>query len=730
MEKRDIAYHVAQLQHLVYSEQIKEALDYLLKMAYYYGQPSYRDQIETITSNYLNLLKYTFEGYHDPKRRDILNQISASLLSMSEEIEHHAKSTQNLFERGERNLVNFEFGDDPEKALVRIDQLLFSAEMLKLADETGANPSEGTSLVPLFSYIWLTDKITEPLEDRLRKIVHSNAIEWWDKSLIVSTLTLSLIRYLDPLKFELLIEFYEAKERQVSERALVGLVIAMIHFGKRLSYYQSISQSIQSLSQVDEVRSEIEAIILQLLLAQETKKITDEFEKEILPEMKKMIPKIEDKLQLGGVTEEDDEEKNPGWKEIIDEVPGLFERIEKFTKMQMEGADVFMGTFSMLKNFPFFQRISNWLVPYYPSHPELKNLSEAPPELSRLLDSLQHAFYICNSDKYSFVLNFLNLPEQQQSMIVGHFESELDQMKELASEEMLLNQNGSSGPIYIQYIQDLYRFFKLFPAKNEFQDFFQEKIMIGNLYFYKEWFDNKRFMEKLASFYFDNQHYQEAIELYQFMALHSPPTPDYFEKTGFAYQKLGKYAEAVEYYKKAELFDGDRHWVIKKLGQCYMKLGDWQRAKRYLLDAVRIKSDDMNTYLQIGQCSLNLKEYDDALEYFGKVRYYQPDNLKALRPVAYCHFIVGKLEEADQLYTRILEETDPTAYDLLNAGHVKWCNRQNKEAIELYRTAFNHPQFSKELLMDAFHEDAIFLEKNGVERDQITLMLDYILFQN
>ena len=94
-------------------------------------------------------------------------------------------------------------------------------------------------------------------------------------------------------------------------------------------YYPEIAKALDELGKDESIRSGVESIILQLLMAQETEKITEEFEKDVLPEMKKMMPKIEDKLQLGKLFEDEDAEgKNPGWKDMIDEVPGLFERIE------------------------------------------------------------------------------------------------------------------------------------------------------------------------------------------------------------------------------------------------------------------------------------------------------------------------------------------------------------------------------------------------------------------
>jgi tetratricopeptide (TPR) repeat protein len=732
MERNNIEKQYDQVCSLVFSGKLKSALDSIEKLVRHTSQSDYFYQLQYLAENYQNLLKYAFEGYPDPKREEILAGLSAAILNLADDAKHSLIEKELIHQRFEKNMILKEFGDDPGIISEKLDEMLFSKVMHRVTEETGTTTDEEHSISSIFLLLWLTNKLNDNYSDQLRKMISSDTLEWHDKSLVVSGLTMSLLRFFDPRKLLLLIEFTETKQNQTYERALVGLVIALIFYNKRVMYYPEIATALKELSNDEVIRSGIEAIILQLLMAQETEKITEEFEKDVLPEMKKMMPKIEDKLQLGKLFEEEDEEgKNPGWKDMIDEVPGLFERIEKFTRMQMEGGDVFMGTFKMLKGFDFFNKMSNWFIPYYAQHPYLSKLSSSDPEaISRLLESMDHAFYICNSDKYSFVLNFMMLPEQQQSMIVTHFESELQQMKEMSDEEKILGQDSSSNTIFIQYIQDLYRFFKLYPSRNEFDDFFLNKIRFTNLYFYQTWFEQEKFTEKLAAFYFDNDHYAESIEIYQYISSKTEPHAEYFEKIAYSYQKLKKYEKAIEYYRKAELFDCDRLWVSKKLGLCYMKIRDWSNARKHFEDAARLKPDDLPLHVQIGQCCLNLNEFEEALEHFGKVRYYQPDNMKVLRPVAYCHFILGKLDEAAGFYNDILASDVSSPYDYMNAGHVQLCLGNRTTALILYRKCFDDITFLPELFIAAFEEDSPYLEKNGIESEKIPLILDYLLFQN
>jgi tetratricopeptide (TPR) repeat protein len=732
IEKDKVEKQYDQVCDNIFNGRLKSALDLTEKLVRDTSRSDYYYQLQYLKENYQTLLKYAIEGYTDPKRGEILSGLSASILNLADDSKHAITEKELVHQRLEKNLIQNEFGDDPGIIAEKLDEMLFSKVMHRITEETGTATREEHVISSIFLLLWLTNKLNDNFADQLRKMIRSDNLEWYDKSLIVSGLTISLLRHFDPVKLLLLIEFIETKQQQIFERALFGLVMALIFFDKRVTYYPEITTALDELSKDDIIRNGIEAIILQLLMARETEKITEEFEKDVLPEMKKMLPKIEDKLQLGNlVEEEDDEGKNPGWKDMIEEVPGLFELIEKFTRMQMEGGDVFMGTFKMLKGFDFFKRMSNWFIPYYAEHPHLAKLSVTDPGvISRLLESMDHAFYMCNSDKYSFVLNFMMLHEQQQSMIVSHFESELQQMKEMSDEEKILGQDNSSNTIFIQYIQDLYRFFKLYHYRNEFDDFFLRRIRFTNLSFYQTWFEKQKFTEKLSAFYFDNDHYPEAIEIYQYILTKSEPQAEYFERIAYSFQKLGDYRQAIDFYRKAELFDCDRFWVLKKIGFCYLKLKDYHNAISYLKDATALQAEDLLTQVQIGQCYLHLKKFDEALEHFSKVRYFQPENMKVIRPVAYCHFILGKLEEAVDFYTEILSSEYPSPYDYMNAGHVQLCFGNRKAALDFYNQCFKDDALTPDLFIAAFEEDRPYLEKNGVSKEEVPLILDYLLFQN
>jgi len=740
MTRKEIDHRYFSICENLYNRRIKNVIDELTQFIRFSSKMDFYYQLENLTDNYKTLLHYVYDGYKDPQQAVILNNLSASLLELADEIRHALILPFLPARKQETQTLSSKFGQDPIIVSGHIDDIFFNRELDRLIEESevqqnkpaGNSSTLAAEIDSIFHWIWLSAKFGEYHTGLIRKIIHSETVEWNDKCLIVSAVSLSLLNYFDIQKFILLIEFSEARQDQVCQRALTGLILALLAYDKRIVFYPDLSGKLNQLSQDENLCKDIELILLQLLMARETEKINREFEEEVLPEMKKMMPKIEDKLQLGQPEEEDMEGKNPGWKDLVEEVPGLFEKIEKFSRMQIEGADVFMSTFRLLKRFDFFNIMSNWFVPFYINHPEINKFSQEGEEINqRLIESLSKAFYICNSDKYSFALNFQAIPPQQRSMIVTNFEAEFAQMQEMASEEQLLDQSLQSNAIFTQYIQDLYRFFKLFPSKEEFEDPFQRKFLFSELTFYKTFFEKKGFTERLASFYLEKEHYNEAIEIYGYLLEKSAPQGEYYQKIAYSYQKTGRYKKAVEFYKKAELFDSDRFWILKKLGWCSLKLKDFTSALYYFREASALQPDDLNLHSQVGQCYLNLKDFEQALQIYSKVSFYSAGNLKALRPIAYCQFILGKLSLAEVTYREILEIANPASpYDLMNAGHVQLCLKNSAQAAVLYNQCFSTKLARKEDLTAAFDEDIPCLIKNGINPDEIPLIRDYLLFQS
>ncbi len=71
--------------------------------------------------------------------------------------------------------------------------------------------------------------------------------------------------------------------------------------------------------------------------------------------------------------------------------------------------------------------------------------------------------------------------------------------------------------VFIQYIQDLYRFFKISPFKNEFEDVFDGKLDLYRSYFFREITEDDSITRNIAEYLFEKEHYEEALDIFKMM---------------------------------------------------------------------------------------------------------------------------------------------------------------------------------------------------------------------
>jgi tetratricopeptide (TPR) repeat protein len=505
----------------------------------------------------------------------------------------------------------------------------------------------------------------------------------------------------------------------------------MYKYDKRLYLYPDISGKLKLLQDKKDIQREIEAIIIQIIRSRETEKISRKLREEIIPEMVKLRPKLEDKLDLDKLVPEDPfEEKNPDWKIVFEESNDLYSKVEEFTQLQMEGADVFMTAFSQLKQFDFFREISNWFLPFYPEN-EIIDVSLSTEETTfdkdLFIEGLFQTSFLCNSDKYSFILNVKHMPQVQKTMMLELFNAELKGMNEIAGQDEILDKFKKTKSIYVQYLQDLYRFYKLFPYRYEFDDVFEGKLDIYNSTFFNLLLKDKSILRNIAEYLFEKEYYEEVLGIYLYLNDSEEKSYEILEKIGFCYQKLGKTEEALKYYLQGELFDKNRLWNLKKIALCYRKLEQPEKALEYYLEAEKLDPENLITQASIGHCYLDIEDYETALKYYFKVEYLDPKNKKVLRPIAWCYFVLGKLDQSRKYYSRLFEN-EVSIYDYINFGHVEWCLGNPLEAINLYKKSIIHEENNWDNFLITFNDDRHLLLKNGIISDDIPIVLDYLMY--
>jgi tetratricopeptide (TPR) repeat protein len=740
MDANKVIQQHKRLCKFVSEKRIKQSLDILKDMISVSSLGELRDEYNDIVMTYRNMLTYTIEGINDPERNKVYFKLIQSILRLSDRLRQdilsHHSGWNTYWVKQQMEKEQLLSG----KTIVEtVDDLMFKSELdewLKLSQEINPDPESKISLMHkhliknIFNHLWLTDYYGEAERSLIRIIMTSGKFRWFESSMFVSAITLSALRTWQADKLLRLFDFYEAKQEQITERALTGLIFNLHYYNGRILIYPEITSRIKTLSQNSTFTEHCRIIVLQTIRSRETENLSKKLHDEILPQVARLKPRIEEKLDLDNILPKDkDEDKNPDWSEMFSESDEIFKTMEELTKLQMEGADVYMSAFANLKHFDFFKDFQNWFVPFYPDHEVVNEIFRDEilgPGTNELSEALYKTPFICNSDKYSLLLNLKYLPSSQKSMMLKVFRMELDGLRQLEDDEKVIDPYRSFRTNVTQYLQDLYRFFKLSPYRKEFEDLFMGKLDIYNSEFFRMTDNSAEAEAGLADYFFSKNYFPDALDLFLKQARDKPGDSQLYEKIAFCYQQEEIFEDALRYYRMADLIER-KEWTLKKIGLCLRRLGKKEEALDYYLQAGSMDPENVHTAIMTGHCYLDLHNYEEALKYYFRVEYNDPGNIKILRPIAFCYLALGRYADSEKYYER-LSTGKLNAHDYINKGHIALCQGKKKEAVDFYRLSITIGEISKEKFMAVFEEDRVLLVSLGVNPDDIPILLDYLLF--
>lgn len=714
---------------------IKDALDSLEILCNHSRNRDFRQQLDNHTETYRNILKYAFELTDDPQKEMVYNRLVRAIVSLADDVKEDIIRTGNLLTyytlKLSPELLAETVISDTSKM---VDKLVLRQESAPVAKEGEqseafyATQEYKDNIRAVFRIIWHSDKLKDKEIELLNKICQTRSILWYDECILVSALTLSALRHFDSNKINLLFDFYESGEKQVWQRALVGLVLCLSFYDARIAYYPEIMQRLKATQGLRQADKSIEIIIQQYVKARETEKITWKIQQEILPEMIRIKSKLEEKLDLENLLSSmKAEDKNPEWETFFKDSPNMYSKLEEFTNLQMEGADVFLGAFAMLKQFDFFNEVNNWFVPFYQQNDALKTVFDNTSEginLQQLGEGIERSHFLCNSDKYSFCLNISHMPAFQKSTVMELFNMELKAMGEMAMDDELIHADAATKVIITQYFQDLYRFYKLHPLRAEFDDIFKMPGAIYETSFFRKWIDDEKLLRNIGEFFFEKDYFKDALIIFG-QLVENNSNYELFEKMGYCHEQTFNYEKALEYYHKAELLDKNKLWLINHIAWCYKKKGEYELAVGYYLEAEKMEPENLQVQAFLGHIYMETGDYEKALKYYFKVEYLQPDNNKVYRPISWCSFMIGKFDNAAKYLEKSLS-FGATKNDYLNLGHIYWCRGDKQLAIDNYRLSLKTSGMDINWFSDVFQYDSKYLGKHGIKPIDIPLMIDYI----
>jgi tetratricopeptide (TPR) repeat protein len=718
----------------IQSNSLRDALGLAGSMLNGISDSEINQRYNSIYSTYQTMLKYSFEMAPDPQRQKIYTDLQHAIIELADTIKDQWVVNLNLFNRRaeltDSSHTEVTLYNRPDEIVSALSPEYVKDELLDSAGILNGKKAEQEQLVrSLFYFFWLKNEYSGDEKAHFRLILGSSEINPEIKELMISALSLSLMRHFDREKFHLLFEYGESEHAGIRQRALIGFFINLLVYAGRLILYPDLMGRIEAIPDNPKMQGRLLAILIQFIRASETDMVTKKIRDEIVPEVMKIRSELEDKLKLEDLLSKNTfDEKNPEWENFFKDSPDVYQKLEQFSKMQIEGADVFMGAFAMLKNFAFFQQVPNWFQPFKGDSLVVSNAFSSLTEsmnIPEFVAGLEDSSVMCNSDKYSFCLNISNMPAQQRKMMLELFNMEMKAMNEVVQDEVKLDVESGNKIINTQYLQDLYRFFKLQPVRKEYPDIFGLPTEITKNKILGIIFGSPKSMKNLAEFYFARDYYAEALPL--FVAINEKDNSfELFEKIAFCYQKMGKYEKAISLYSQAELFDQNKLWLQKKLGYCYRKTGNVEKAIAFYQQIIKAEPKDLNNLAYLGQLYIDIEDFDEALKYYYKVEYAQPDNVKVCRPIGWCSFVLGKYDIAIRYFSKIIE-SKPGKSDYLNIGHSYWAAGDLTHALEAYRQAIINSGKDERWFRETFLRDSKYLKKTGIDDLDVMLMIDYVL---
>jgi Tetratricopeptide repeat. len=735
MNSRDVISLKKDIFNYLSKRQLKDAFESLYKLTVNTQDWKISETLSEQETNYKYMLHYLIEGVDDPERENVYRNLLRLLYEFTDDSadELLKLDSSNIFY--EKLRINLLKNNILNNSVVQLKDIAESASLIDLLEEGEEKALRKRDLAvrreriasDMFYDVFVSPRADENTLTDYIALIGNESISLRDRCLFLSAITLSLFHRFDFRKVQVLMKAAVSDNMNIRSRAIVGLVVVMQIYDVRWSLYPELQSQLAVMSENPDFRKAVLHVIIQLIRSRGTEQITKRIKEEILPEMMKFNNLAGRKLNMdelmGG--DSDFSEKNPEWQKELEE-SGLGKKLQEYSNLQMEGADVFHSTFSSLKSFPFFTELSNWFLPFDPAYSEVASLFPEDNKNSLLKTAVLDSGHMCNSDKYSFCLSLVQIPSSQREMMMSRMGAESEEIKQLQKDAQAINPTIDDEVVSNQYIQDLYRFFKLNPYRSSFFDIFKLSLNFYEKDSIVPLISDVDSMRKIAHFCFDKNNFKEALAIFEKLIDIDNQSDDIWQKIGYCKQMLNDIDGALDAYLQADLLKPDNSWIIKRIAQLYRTQKKPELSLDFYKKAAKLNPDNINTELNIGHCYLELNDYEQALNTYFKVELLDAKGKKALRPIAWTAFLLRKYELSQKYYKQILSGK-PTIHDYLNAGHVELCMDNKKAAVEYYKNVL-YIDNDFEQFLSLFDADKANLIAHGVEERIFPFIFDQIKY--
>lgn len=588
-------------------------------------------ELNRMRETYGLMVRYLATGAPDPSRADMTATLQRDILAMADRLDFarlvadspgsYYSTARVLSHRG-RPLA--QLIADYDKAW-----LMYSAISGSGSYEPDISRQYEETLQELFRAVMATPpgRLSDADVEMLVSRASDPDMDFSLRSQITSALLVGLLEHYDRNRLVALLSIYEqSDEERIQAQALTGIVLGLRYHSDRPRYDRDLALRLQALADDLTLYPRLRDIFYTLLQTQDTKRAINYFQTKIMPQMQKINPEELKKMMEGASA--GDWMDNPEWIEKI-ENSELGKKLRKLNDMQFEGADMMVMAFANLKSFPFFGSPGNWLLPFDSTHSVVRNSIDGG--MDTVMEFLESADMMCDSDKYSFVLAIAAMPSAQREMMTSSLSANFavikEQMQASASNETKFRKET------VRYLRNLYRLFtlssKLFGEKRgtaaDPVAMLEQGFDFMSLPYLGDLLAQQDVLEIAAEFQFSRKNFALAAPLLEeLLKSDEADSARLWEKLGYIRETEGNLNGAIDCYRKAEILNPESSWLLRHLGQTLEKAGRHEEAAGFYERL--LNDDDPDTYARYGVALLRLGRNEEARKIFRKLNYDASEN--------------------------------------------------------------------------------------------------------
>ena len=681
-------------------------------------------RMEDIANDYRLMSNYLRQGVRDPQLDELYNKLLCSLYWLDNDMLLALLTRDNnSFRDASAKRMQVDMQQDAireqlERFVQDLAMLSLDSEEVRADRQRSVYKKHQSYMDTLFEALLASPQWNAGTQHFFVEILLSPTIDSSDASILLGAIMLSTIQIFDANKFLTLAKVaIEATEEHIRQRALVGMVLALPQ--DDMDIFPEVKNAVDRVCKDKTLHNQLLELQMQIFYCMNADADNDKIQRDIMPDL---LKNNHLKISSSGIIEKEDDQLeeilNPGASDQAME--DLEKSFSRMMNMQRAGSDIYFGGFSQMKRFPFFYQLSNWFCPFYTDHPGLRHVNEklgGSKFMSVLLDNGP----FCDSDKYSFALAMSTvidrIPENMREML---------NTTEMIGPAMEEGDRDSAAYIRRMYLQDLYRFFRLYRNRADFDNPFTED---QQRYFF---FVNKSVVSsnmndlvvELGNFLLKHGHHGELVNLLQHYELSG--NIDYYRLCATVYMKSGDAYRAYDEYEKILLIDGEDFQALKGKARTLYMMGEYAEAAKCWRVVSGKEPDNVRLTLNLAVSQIYANKVDEGMNLVFKLYYDHPNDLNIERALAWGHLYQSKPDLAETVYERILKSGNTVCEDYLNAGYAKWFQLKIENALELFSRYVGDEKNNGvgRSLPEMFKNDRSLLDKYHISVSEAKIIAD------